>query len=98
MQEIDEEQDIANYFYTLPTTYKSRSALVFPDDEVNPLKFVDLASFETGRALECASGESDAEAEVSIWLILDTESAQGAQTLRGASLFLVRGVSGVRSF
>lgn len=42
VQAIDDSSDIGNYFYDMPDTYKSRNAWVFPDEEKNPLRFVDL--------------------------------------------------------
>lgn len=50
---LDDTDDVSTYFYDHPDTYSSRNPFVFPDDERNPLRFVDVAAFEEATGVRC---------------------------------------------
>ena len=61
LNELSDGDDISTFFYTLPSTFSSRNAYIFPDEGRNPLRFVDVADLEQRSGLYCRSDASEGE-------------------------------------
>ena len=61
MDKIDDAADVENYFYDLPTTYKSRNAWIFPNEN-RPLRFIDLVDLEAKQDDLCKHSTSKCRA------------------------------------
>jgi hypothetical protein len=60
LQEIDDlATDIGNYFYDLPESYGSRNAFIFPDEDKNPLRILDVSDIEKIMKTSCVSGAGE---------------------------------------
>ena len=55
----DHDTDIGNYFYDLPGTYASRNTYIFPDEEKNPLRIIDVADIERVAGVVCQGGQGE---------------------------------------
>ena len=61
LNELSDGDDISTFFYTLPSTFPNRNPYNFPDDEKNPLRFVDVADLEHKSGVYCRSDASEGE-------------------------------------
>lgn len=41
-EEIDDDADVSSYFYELPNTFGRRNTLIIIDEDINPLRIVNL--------------------------------------------------------
>ncbi|PWN41129.1 hypothetical protein IE81DRAFT_324849 [Ceraceosorus guamensis] len=98
-RQIDPEQDISHYFYDLPTTFTSRSSLVFPDEEIstpdNPAPAaVKPRAVDLVKAADTLKNKAVVERFVyspafekvnaTVWVVGDLDSQEGSSLVREA--------------
>lgn len=63
LQAIDDDTAIGTYFYDLPETYGSRNKWIFPDEEKNPLRIINVSTLaKTAGGKLCQDSEGTSQA------------------------------------
>ncbi|KWU41782.1 hypothetical protein RHOSPDRAFT_22376 [Rhodotorula sp. JG-1b] len=91
MRSLTDDADASTYFADLPQTHKRRNPFIFPSDESNPLKIVNLPDKATHLAASHSADEAADEVEppppvASLVVVTDLDSRDGIELARHALL------------